>query len=332
MGYLSIQFPICYLLFPASRFPISDYFRRNMKGLVIKSTGSQYLVRTTDGKVLLSRIRGNLRLKGFEATNPVTVGDHVELEEADGMGMITQLHERKNYIIRKSVNLSKQIQVIAANLDNAFVVATPIAPRTSLGFIDRFLSTAEAYSIPAGIVFNKSDIYDENVLNYVEELKSLYTSIGYSVFVVSSLQENSLDELKKALRDKVSLFSGHSGVGKSTLINTLIPGINLKTSEISSYNKGIHTTTFAEMHELPFGGFIIDTPGIREFGTIDFDKYEVSHFFPEIFKAARNCKFNNCLHFNETNCAVLDAVRNDEIALSRYESYVSIMMNQDVFK
>ena len=303
-----------------------------MKGMVIKSTGSQYLVRTMEGRVLLSRIRGNLRLKGFEATNPVTVGDHVELEEADGMGMITQLHDRKNYIIRKSVNLSKQIQVIAANLDRALVVATPVSPRTSLGFIDRFLSTAEAYSIPAGIVFNKKDLYDEKIQDYIAELKTLYTSIGYAVYVVSSMDEDSLAELKKDLKDKVTLFSGHSGVGKSTLINKLIPGANLRTSEISSYKKGIHTTTFAEMHELPFKGFIIDTPGIREFGTIDFDKYEVSHFFPEIFKVGRGCRFNNCLHFNETECAVQEAVRNNEIALSRYESYVSIMMGQDVFK
>jgi len=303
-----------------------------MKGVITKSTGSQYLVRLEDRQVLLCRIRGNLRLKGFEATNPVTVGDHVEVEITDGAGLITQLHERKNYIIRKSVNLSKQIQVIASNLDCALVVATPVSPRTSLGFIDRFLSTAEAYSIPAGIVFNKSDIYDSEVHAYIEEQKSMYTSIGYKVFVVSSLDVNSQSELKAALKDKVTLFSGHSGVGKSTLINALIPGLNLKTSEISSYQKGIHTTTFAEMHELPFGGSIIDTPGIREFGTIDFDKYEVSHFFPEIFKVGRNCKFNNCLHYNEKNCAVLDAVRNSEIALSRYESYVSIMMNQDVFK
>ncbi|MEO8088136.1 MAG: ribosome small subunit-dependent GTPase A, partial [Bacteroidota bacterium] len=292
----------------------------------------QYLVRTDDGRVLLSRIRGNLRLKGFEATNPVTVGDNVEVEESDGMGMITDLHDRKNYIIRKSVNLSKQIQVIAANLDLALVVATPISPRTSLGFIDRFLSTAQAYSIPAGIVFNKCDLYDETVNAYVDELKTLYKSIGYSFFIVSSLDENSLVDLKNELKDNVNLFSGHSGVGKSTLINTLVPGINLRTSEISSYQKGIHTTTFAEMHQLPFGGFIIDTPGIREFGTIDFDKYEVSHFFPEIFRKGRECKFGNCLHFNETQCAVQDAVRNNEIALSRYESYVSIMMNQDVFK
>jgi ribosome biogenesis GTPase len=289
-------------------------------------------VRFTDGQVLLCRIRGNLRLKGFEATNPVTVGDNVEVEVSDGQGLITELHERKNYIIRKSVNLSKQIQVIASNLDNALVVATPISPRTSLGFIDRFLSTAEAYSISAGIVFNKSDLYDAQVMEYIEELKALYNSIGYSVFIVSSLNQDSLASLKETLKDKVTLFSGHSGVGKSTLINTLIPGINLKTSGISSYQKGIHTTTFAEMHTLPFGGNIIDTPGIREFGTIDFDKYEVSHFFPEIFKVGRNCKFNNCLHFNEKNCAVLDAVRNNKIALSRYESYVSIMMNQDVFK
>jgi ribosome biogenesis GTPase len=308
------------------------YFRKRVKGIITKSTGSQYLVKLEDGRVQLCRIRGNLRLKGFEATNPVTVGDHVEVELSDGTGLITELHERKNYIIRKSVNLSKQIQVIASNLDNAFVVATLVSPRTSLGFIDRFLSTAEAYSIPAGIVFNKSDIYDSEILGYVEELKTLYNSIGYSVFIVSSLNTESFTLLKEALKNKVTLFSGHSGVGKSTLINALIPELNLKTSEISSYQKGIHTTTFAEMHELPFGGSIIDTPGIREFGTIDFNKYEVSHFFPEIFKVGRNCKFNNCLHFNEKNCAVQDAVRNGEIALSRYESYVSIMMNQDVFK
>jgi len=308
------------------------YFRIHVKGVITKSTGSQYLVRLDDGRVLLCRIRGNLRLKGFEATNPVTVGDHVEVEDSDGTGLITELHERKNYIIRKSVNLSKQIQVIASNLDTALVVATLVSPRTSLGFIDRFLSTAEAYSIPAGIVFNKSDIYDSEILGYVEELKTLYNSIGYSVFIVSSLNVDSFNLLKEALKDKVTLFSGHSGVGKSTLINALIPGLNLKTSEISSYQKGIHTTTFAEMHTLPFGGSIIDTPGIREFGTIDFNKYEVSHFFPEIFKVGRNCKFNNCVHYNEKNCAVLDAVRNSEIALSRYESYVSIMMNQDVFK
>lgn len=303
-----------------------------MKGVITKSTGSQYLVRTDDGKVLLSRIRGNLRLKGFEATNPVTVGDHVEVEDMDGSPMITRLHDRKNYIIRKSVNLSRQIQVIAANLDSALVVATPVSPRTSLGFIDRFLSTAEAYDIPAGIIFNKSDIYDEKILAYVSDLKSLYTSIGYRVFIVSAKNENSLAELKSGLKDKVTLFSGHSGVGKSTLINALIPGSELKTSEISSYQKGIHTTTFAEMHELPTGGFVIDTPGIREFGTIDFDKYEVSHFFPEIFKTGRGCKFGNCLHYNESECAVLDALEKNEIALSRYESYVSIMMNQDVFK
>lgn len=306
-----------------------------MKGLILKSTGSQYLVRTASGKILLSRIRGNLRLKGFEATNPVTVGDVVEVEESDGGGIITRLHERKNYIIRKSVNLSKQFQVIAANIDLALVVATPLAPRTSLGFIDRFLSTAEAYNIPGGIIFNKSDLYDADVRNFVNSLKKLYTSIGYSVFILSTMEESSLAGLKDVLKEKVTLLSGHSGVGKSSLINALIPGVNLKTAAISSYLKGIHTTTFAEMHRLPFSesekGFVIDTPGIREFGTIDFDKFEVSHFFPEIFKIGRKCKFGNCLHVNESHCAVLDAVRNDEIALSRYESYLSIMSNQDVF-
>ena len=304
-----------------------------MKSLVIKSTGSQYLVKTDEGKTMLARIRGNLRLQGFEATNPVTVGDRVEIEIAGNEAMITQLLDRKNYIIRKSVKLSRQIQVIAANLDIAFVIATPVFPKTSLGFIDRFLATAEAYSIPAGIIFNKSDMYDEATQAYIETLRELYTGIGYSVFSVSSLNPGTLDEFTSTLQNKVSLFSGHSGVGKSTLINTLIPGINLKTSVVSAqHGKGKHTTTFAEMHELPTGGFIIDTPGIREFGTIDFNRNEVSHFFPEIFKASPGCKYNNCLHYNETECAVLDKLEKGEIALSRYQSYVSILNNEDIFR
>ncbi len=306
-----------------------------MKGLVIKSTGSLFSVKLDDGQKLLCRIRGNLRLKDFEATTPVTVGDHVEIEKnaGDDVGLISEVHARKNYIIRKSVKLSKQIQIIASNIDRAFVIATPVFPKTSLGFIDRFLATAEAYNIPGGIIFNKSDIYNDEIKQQVNELKTLYEQIGYRVLVVSVPEKSTLEKLNEELKNKVNLFSGHSGVGKSSIINTLIPGLNLKTSGISEQHlKGTHTTTFAEMHELPEGGYIIDTPGIREFGTIDFDTYEVSHFFPEIFKVGRACQFNNCLHTNETKCAVKDAVRSGEIALSRYESYLSILSNQDIFR
>ncbi len=306
-----------------------------MKGLVIKSTGSLFSVKLEDGTKIMCRIRGNLRLKTYEATSPVTVGDHVEIEykSGDETGMISELFERKNYIIRKSVKLSKQIQIIASNIDRAFVIATPVMPKTSLGFIDRFLATAEAYSIPGGIIFNKSDVYDERIWEWVKELETLYESIGYRVIVVSAFEKLSIEKLKEELKNKVNLFSGHSGVGKSSIINALISGLGLKTSAISEQHlKGTHTTTFAEMHELPEGGYIIDTPGIREFGTIDFNTYEVSHFFPEIFKTGRRCQFNNCLHTSETQCAVKDAVRAEKIAMSRYESYLSILSNQDIFR
>ncbi|MFM2207404.1 MAG: ribosome small subunit-dependent GTPase [Bacteroidota bacterium] len=306
-----------------------------MKGIVIKSTGSQYLVLEEDGTRRLCRIRGNLRLKGFEATNPLTVGDRVEVEwqPGDDVGHITSIHERKNYIIRKSVKLSRQVQILAANIDRAFVVATPVLPKTSLGFIDRFLATAEAYSIPAGIVWNKSDLYDDEIRAWIAEIRTLYESIGYKVFAVSGLTGDGLEALRAELKDKTSLFSGHSGVGKSSLINSLVPGLDLKTSSLSSQHlKGTHTTTFAEMHPLPFGGQIIDTPGIREFGTIDFDRYEVSHFFPDIFRESKGCRFNNCLHEMETDCAVKRAVQEGRIALSRFESYLSILHNEDMFK
>ena len=302
---------------------------------MIKSTGSLYSVRLDDGSIIPCRIRGNLRLKAFEATNPITVGDHVEVEYTigDDLGMISELMERKNYIIRKSVKLSKQVQIIAANIDRAFVIATPVFPKTSLGFIDRFLATAEAYNIPGGIIFNKSDLYDVLVRDRVAGLKALYEAIGYQVIVVSSIDDQSMNSLSCILKSKVNLFSGHSGVGKTSIINALIPGINLKTSAISEQHlKGTHTTTFAEMHEMPNGGYIIDTPGIREFGTIDFDRYEISHFFPEIFRTGRSCQFNNCLHANEKLCAVKDAVQEGSIALSRFESYLSILSNEDIFR
>ena len=304
-----------------------------MTGTVIKSTGSQYLVRLDDGRQVGSRIRGNLRLKDFEATNPLSVGDRVDVEMREGSFLVTGIHPRRNYIIRKSIKLSRPVQVLAANIDQAYVIVTPIQPRTSLGFIDRFLATAEAYTIPAGIVFNKSDLYDEEVHAYIQELRELYTGIGYRVFVTSSLTKQPDDALDEALKDKVTLFSGHSGVGKSSLINSLVPGLNLKVSSISQQHmKGTHTTTFAEMHVLPGGGGIIDTPGIREFGIIDFAPSEVSHYFPEIFAISKACRFNNCMHLNENDCAVKKAVVEEKIAESRYESYLSILEDRDIFR
>lgn len=307
-----------------------------MQGIVIKSTGNQYLVRMDDQSEIICRTRGNLRLKDYEATNPVTVGDRVDVEMNDFEGdlhWITNVHERKNYIIRKSVKLSKQVQIIAANIDRAFVVATPVLPKTSLGFIDRFLATAEAYSIPAGIIWNKADLFDEDIIGWLNDVNAIYEDINYETHIVSSVSGEGLDELSSVLKDRTSLFSGHSGVGKSSLINKLIPDLNLKTAKLSSQHmKGTHTTTFAEMHRLPFGGYIIDTPGIREFGTIEFQKEQVSHYFPDIFKYSKDCKFNNCIHTNEKDCAVKDAVGAGEIAMSRYESYLSILGGHDIFK
>lgn len=289
-----------------------------------------------DGKLVEGKIRGNLRLKEFEATNPLTVGDHVLVEETDtvdGLHWITDLEPRKNYIIRKSVKLSKQVQILAANIDRAYIVATPVLPRTSTGFIDRFFATAEAYSIPAGLIWNKCDIYDDDIWAFVEELNELYTSIGYLAFAVSAQSGEGLDILTDHLKGNVNLFAGHSGVGKSSLINRLIPGLNLKTAQLSQQHlKGMHTTTFAEMHALSGGGYIIDSPGIREFGMIDFEKAEVSHYFPDIFAIAKDCQFNNCLHTTEKNCAVKPAVEDGRIAYSRYDSYLSILSGEDSFK
>ncbi len=307
-----------------------------MKGIVIKSTGNNYKVRLDDGRQVDGKIRGNLRLLDFGATNPITVGDRVEVEIGDvdeHQYWITGLEPRKNYIIRKSVKLSKQVQILAANIDRAFIVATPVLPRTSLGFIDRFLSTAEAYSVSAGIIWNKSDLFDEAVWKYVNEVNSMYTSIGYLTIAVSAQTGEGLETLKEHLSGKLNLLAGHSGVGKTSLINALIPGINLKTAKLSSQHmKGVHTTTFAEMHTLPFGGYLIDSPGIREFGIFDFDKYEVSHYFPEIFEAGKKCKYGNCSHTTEKDCAVKPAVEEGRIAYSRYDSYLSVLSGQDIYK
>lgn len=306
-----------------------------MQGVVIKSTGNQYLVRMDDQSEIICQTKGKLRLTNFEATNPATVGDRVtvEMNVDEELHWITEVLERKNYIIRKSVKLSKQVQIIAANIDRAFVVATPVLPKTSLGFIDRFLATAEAYSIPAGIIWNKSDIFNEDILEWLKDVNSIYEKINYQTHIVSAITGEGLDQMSIVLSDKINLFSGHSGVGKSSLINKLIPDINLKTAKLSKgHMKGTHTTTFAEMHSLPFGGYIIDTPGIREFGTIDFEQQQVSHYFPDIFLVSKGCKFNNCIHTNEKDCAVKDAVGSGEIAMSRYESYLSILSGQDIFR
>lgn len=293
------------------------------------------MVKTGEGTVLTCKVKGLFRLKEADTTNPVAVGDYAEVEILPGSdwGLITKVFDRKNYIIRKSVNLSRKSQIIATNIDLALVVATPVLPRTSTGFLDRFLTTAEAYSIPAGIIFNKSDLYDEEIKNYVNQLRKLYEDIGYKCFVVSAFDEKTLSELKFILENKVTLFSGHSGVGKSTLINKIIPGLKLKTSEISEHHlKGIHTTTFAEMHELRGKGYIIDTPGIREFGVLEYNSKEVSHFFPEMFKLSKDCKFYNCTHTNEINCAVLKGLKDGVISESRYSSYISIVNNEDIYK
>lgn len=303
-----------------------------MQGLVIKSTGSWYQVVTDIGSIVDCRIKGKFRTKDIQTTNPIAVGDRVEIEmePEQNTGVISKLVPRKNYIIRKSVNLSKQAQIIAANLDQAFLVVTLASPRTSLGFIDRFLVTAEAYDIPAKLIFNKLDLFSEEGMEVLAEYQRIYTGIGYPCYEVSAIEGTNIPVIGALLKDKVSLFSGHSGVGKSTLINALIPGISLKTGEISDWSdQGKHTTTFAEMHPIPGGGYLIDSPGIRELGVIDIDKAELGHFFPEMRSRMNECRFNNCRHINEPGCAVLEAVENNEIELSRYESYLSIYHNHD---
>jgi ribosome biogenesis GTPase len=302
-----------------------------MRGTVIKSTGSNYLVNA--GKMLYQcKLQGKIRLDGRKTTNPVAVGDEVEIEEEnESEASIVKIYPRRNYIIRKSINLSRQSQIIASNMDQAVLIATIVAPRTSLGFIDRFLITAEAYSIPAKIIFNKSDLLDEELMQYQEHYMNIYHSAGYECFSVSSFDKKQVESLKKIFKDKTTLVTGHSGVGKSSLLNAMEPSLNLKTGEISmTHLKGMHTTTFAELHEMSFGARIIDTPGIKELGLVEMKKEEVGHYFPEIRSRMNDCKFNNCLHVNEPKCAVREAVERGEISPERYDSYLRILNGEEM--
>jgi ribosome biogenesis GTPase / thiamine phosphate phosphatase len=297
------------------------------KGIVIKSTGSWYQVKGPDGLVLDCKIRGKFRLKGITTTNPLAVGDWVDFDTdpKTGKGVIVKIYERRNYIIRKSINLSKQAHILAANVDEAFLVVTLASPKTFPAFIDRFLVSAQAYRIPVTLVFNKTDLYTPNLMDEMENLMALYHGIGYRCHAVSAKTGLGIAEFKNWLTNKVSVISGHSGVGKSTLINTLEPTLNLKTLEISAYHEaGKHTTTFPEMHPLPHGGFIIDTPGIKGFGVVDMEKTEIAHYFPEMFAVLQNCRFYNCTHQHEPGCAVKEALELGTISPSRYRSYIGL--------
>jgi ribosome biogenesis GTPase len=302
-----------------------------MHGLVVKNTGSWYTVHTDDGCSVECKMKGSFRLKGIRSTNPVVIGDRVEIEaNNEGAAFITDIKDRHNYMIRRASNLSKQSHILAANVDLALLVVTVNYPETTTVFIDRFLATAEAYRIPVQFVFNKIDRYDEDEREYLDGLIHLYETIGYPCLKMCAISDMNMDELKRILSDKITLLSGHSGVGKTTIINRLLPDANLRTSGISEYHKkGMHTTTFSEMIPLPGGGYIIDTPGIKGFGTIEMKGAEVAHYFPEIFRFSADCRFNNCTHCNEPGCAVRKAVEDHYISESRYKSYLNILEDKD---
>ena len=302
-----------------------------MKGLVVKNTGSWYTVLTDDGQLIESKVKGNFRLKGIRSTNPVAVGDRVELvANAEGTAFITAIEDRRNYIIRRSQNLSKQSHIIAANVDQAFLVVTVDFPQTSTTFIDRFLASAEAYRVPVVLVFNKTDLLDADLLRYQQMMMALYENIGYHCVAISAETGDGIEALRPLLQQKITLLSGNSGVGKSTLINRLVPDANLRTAEISdAHHTGQHTTTFSEMISLPDGGWLIDTPGIKGFGTFDMEPEELTSYFPEIFRFSKDCRFSNCTHTHEPGCAVLQALEDHFIAQSRYQSYLSMMEDKD---
>ena len=302
-----------------------------MQGLVIRNTGSWYEVRTDGGRVLQCKIKGNFRLRGIRSTNPVAVGDIVDLiENNDGTAFICEIADRRNYIIRRASNLSKQSHILAANIDLVLLFFTINYPETSSIFIDRFLASAEAYRIPVVILFNKTDLLDDGEMERMETFRRLYTSIGYTCYAVSIVKREGLEELPGLLKDKITLVAGNSGVGKSALLNALVPTANAATASISdSHNVGMHTTTFSEMYDLPGGGSIIDIPGVKGFGTFDFEPQEVSHYFREIFNESQNCKYSNCMHLEEPHCAVRQAIAEGRIAASRYQAYLSMLGDKD---
>lgn len=302
-----------------------------MQGLVIKNTGSWYTVKTNNGDFINCKIKGNFRLKGIRSTNPIAVGDNVDIVlNQEGTAFITHICERRNYIIRKSQNLSKQSHIIAANVDQALLIVTVNYPQTSTIFIDRFLATAEAYSVPVVLVFNKNDILTDEERHYQEMMVKLYSNIGYTCLIISATTGQGIKELTPLLQGKITLLSGNSGVGKSTLINRILPDANLRTSAISdAHNTGMHTTTFSEMIEMPNNGYLIDTPGIKGFGTFDIEPEELTSYFRDIFHFSKNCRFNNCTHTHEPGCAVLEAVKEHYISESRYQSYLSMLTDKD---
>ena len=298
-----------------------------MHGLVIKNTGSWYTVRTDDGQIIESKIKGNFRLKGIRSTNPIAVGDLVTLiVNKEGTAFISSIDERRNYIVRKSQNLSKQSHIIAANVDQAFLLVTVSHPETSTMFIDRFLASAEAYSVPVTLVFNKKDLLTDDELHLQQMMITLYDTVGYPCFAVSATTGEGVEPVRAALQEKITVLSGNSGVGKSTLINSILPDVELRTAEISdAHDTGMHTTTFSEMLPLPEGGYIIDTPGIKGFGSFDMEPEEITSYFKEIFRFSKDCRFNNCTHTHEPGCAVRRAVEDHYIAESRYQSYLSML-------
>lgn len=304
-----------------------------MKALVYKSTGSWYTVKTTEGKFVQARIKGKFKIDDITSTNPIAVGDHVELEmdnDVEQTFIIHSIADRRNYINRQSPHRKYQHHIVAANLDQSMLFATMKEPRTSQGFIDRFLIASEAYHIPSIIVFNKADVYRKKEMDLFEEWKAMYEAVGYKVFLISMETKEGVEAVKQTLSNKVTLLSGHSGVGKSTFINELMPDLDLRTTEVSGWSgKGMHTTTFAEMYDLPGGGQIIDTPGVKEFGLVDISKQELSHYFPEMRELIQECQFNNCLHMNEPGCAIKEAVRNETIHMDRYISYCNILDSID---